>query len=163
NAERDDVGERVEFEAERALGAGQPRDSAIEHIERDRQADEERRGLKLLPHRVHDARVAAEHVSEREQARQQIDATAATAAWSIQISLRSFDVAASRRYAGRNRPRVYATRMMRPDAGMRLTWTSIGDRKMLTCCHAPGGAASATAGPATITRPSAGATTSASA
>src|SRR5438552_3162197 len=42
---------------------------------------------------------------------------------------------------------------------MRLTCTSIGERKILICCHVPGGAAVATAGPATSTRPSAGART----
>src|SRR5439155_1520621 len=36
------------------------------------------------------------------------------------------------------------------------TNTSIRERKMLICSHAPGGAASASAGPATSTRPSAG-------
>src|SRR6185295_15865903 len=41
-------------------------------------------------------------------------------------------------------------------------WTSIGDRKMLTCCHDPGGVESATAGPATSTRPSAGDSTASS-
>ena len=43
--------------------------------------------------------------------------------------------------AGRERHPRHA-----PDAGMRLTCTSIGDRKMLICCHDPGGADSATAG-----------------
>src|SRR5207249_46221 len=46
--------------------------------------------------------------------------------------------------------------MMRPDAGIRFTCTSIGERKMLTCCQSPGGAALAVAAPATSTRPSAG-------
>ena len=54
------------------------------------------------------------------------------------------------------------TRVTRPDTGSRLTCTSIGDRKMLTCCHEPGGAASAIAGPATSTRPSAGDSTASS-
>src|SRR5882672_8379637 len=50
---------------------------------------------------------------------------------------------------------------MRPDAGTRLTCTSIGERKMLICFHEPGGAASAVGAPATSTLPSAGDSTSA--
>src|SRR5206468_4755828 len=80
----------------------------------------------------------------------------------IQISLRSLTCAASCRYAGRKRPRVKLTRVTFPDTGMRLTCTAIGERKMLICCHDPGGAAAATAGPATSTRPSAGARTASS-
>jgi ferredoxin len=74
----------------------------------------------------------------------------------IQISLRSFWLAASARYAGRNLPGVYDTRVTRPARGMRLTWTSIGERKMLICRHVPGGAPAGSASPATSTRPSAG-------
>ena len=65
---------------------------------------------------------------------------------------------ASCRYAGRNGPAVIATRASRgPTTGMRLTCTSIGDRKMLICCHAPGGRRGRLPPrPATSTRPSAG-------
>src|SRR5262249_58305253 len=52
--------------------------------------------------------------------------------------------------------------MTRPDTGMRLTCTSIGDRKMLTCSQSPGGDAPLVAGPATSTRPSAGERTTSS-
>ena len=58
------------------VAAGQPRDASVEHVEHDREADERRRGLVLAAHRVDDAGVAAEHVAEREQARQQVDAAA---------------------------------------------------------------------------------------
>ena len=58
------------------VGAGQPRDAAVEHVEHDREADERRGGLELAAHRVDDARVAAEHVAHREQAGQQVDAAA---------------------------------------------------------------------------------------
>ena len=47
DAERDDVGERVELHAEVARRAGQPRDPAVEHVEDDREADERRRRLVL--------------------------------------------------------------------------------------------------------------------
>ena len=43
-----------------------------------------------------------------------------------------------------------------PPTGVRLTWTSIGDRNMLMTCHSPAGAPGQTVSPATITRPSAG-------
>ncbi len=59
-------------------------------------------------------------------------------------------------------PGCRSTRVTRPDTGTRFTCTSIGDRKMLTCCQVPGGAASATASPATSTRPSAGDSTTSS-
>src|SRR6185295_6235678 len=42
---------------------------------------------------------------------------------------------------------------------MRFTCTSIGDRKMLICCHLPAGPPCPAGAPATITRPSAGDTT----
>ncbi len=58
------------------VGAGQPRDAAVEHVEHDREADERRGRLVLAAHRVDDARVAAEHVAHREQAGQQVDAAA---------------------------------------------------------------------------------------
>ena len=74
--ERDDVGERVELQAELAFRAGQPRDAAVEHVEHEGEADEGRRGLELAAHRVDDAGVAAEHVAHREQAGQQVDAAA---------------------------------------------------------------------------------------
>ena len=46
---------------------------------------------------------------------------------------------------GQEPPGVKLTRVTRPETGMRLTCTSIGDRKMLICCQSPGGAASAAA------------------
>ena len=73
DAERDHVGQRVELDAEVARRAGQPRDAAVEHVEHDGEADERRGRLELAAHRVDDARVAAEHVAQREQAGQQVD------------------------------------------------------------------------------------------
>ena len=49
--------------------AGQPRDSPVEHVEHDREADERRRRRELAAHGVDDAGVAAEHVRHREHAR----------------------------------------------------------------------------------------------
>ena len=74
HAERDHVGERVELDAERARRVGQPRDAPVEHVEDERDADERRGGREVAAHRVHDAGVAAEHVADGEEARQQVDA-----------------------------------------------------------------------------------------
>ena len=72
DAERHDVGQRVELEPERARGAGHPRDAPVQHVEHDRDANEERGGVELAVHRVHDAGVAAEQVGHREGAGQQV-------------------------------------------------------------------------------------------
>ena len=74
DAERDDVRERVELDAELARRAGHPRNAAVEHVEHDGEADERRGRLVLAAHRVDDARVPAEHVAHRQQAGQQVDA-----------------------------------------------------------------------------------------
>jgi hypothetical protein len=50
----------------------------------------------------------------------------------------------------------YSTFTILPPTGIRLMCTSIGDRKMLICCHSLDGKDCAVDGPATITRPSAG-------
>ena len=47
--ERDDVGERIELDAERARRVGHPRDAAVEHVEDERDADERRRQLTNSP------------------------------------------------------------------------------------------------------------------
>ena len=53
-------------------------------------------------------------------------------------------------------PGRYSIRVTRPSTGVRLMWTSSGDRKIVTCCQSPGGAHRGSAGPAIMTRPSAG-------
>ena len=55
---------------------------------------------------------------------------------------------------------IRVTRVTTPVTGMRLTWTSAGDRKMLIWCQVAWGAASGSASAAIMTRPSAGDTTS---
>ncbi len=50
-------------------------------------------------------------------------------------------------------------RVTRPSTGDRLMCTSIGDRKMVTCFQSPGGDQRPSLGPAIMTRPSAGDTT----
>ena len=241
------------------VGAGQPRDAAVEHVEDDGEADERRGRLELAAHRVDDAGVAAEHVAHREQAGQQVDAAAEPAlrggrsagagnadapqrgfgqppslqcSTAMTVSPAAHRVADSRlsslavgrhehvhprselhdprtiagprrprrRPSGRRRaapgcrrsaarrrsgrrdrsrsrcarcpPPLRAVRrqeparrvvdacVTRPETGMRLTCTSIGDRKMLICCQSPGGARRAATSPATSTRPSAGDSTS---
>ena len=79
-----------------------------------------------------------------------------SASTQISFSSLSFEPAS---YAGRNRPGRYSTRVTRPATGDRLMCTSIGDRKIVICFHGPGGAHPSSAGPAIITRPSAGDTT----
>src|SRR5262249_28620011 len=59
----------------------------------------------------------------------------------------------------RNLPGRYSTRTTRPETGVRLMCTSIGERKIVICFHVPGGAHRPSLGPAIITRPSAGDTT----
>src|SRR5262249_2221495 len=54
-----------------AGGPGQSRDSTIEHVGDDGDADEERGRFEVAAHRIDDAGVAAEHVAHREQAGQQ--------------------------------------------------------------------------------------------
>jgi hypothetical protein len=83
-AERDDVGERVELQAEGAGGVGHPRDPPVEHVEDERDADERRGGDEIAAHREHDAGVAAEHVADREQAGQQVDAATEMSAVQVQ-------------------------------------------------------------------------------
>ena len=83
DAEGNDVGQRVELDAEFAGGARQPRDAAVEHVEHDRKADERRGRFELAAHRVDDARVAAEHVAHRDQAGQQVHAAPDALARSI--------------------------------------------------------------------------------
>ena len=76
NSERDDIGQRIELDAESARGAGEAGDAAVEHVEHDRKTDE-RCGRLVLPlHRVDNAGVAAEHVAQGEQAGQQVHAAA---------------------------------------------------------------------------------------
>ena len=75
----DDVGQRVEFPAEIRCRASHAGDATVEQVEHDGHADERRRRGELAAHRVDDAGIAAEHVGEREQARQQVHAPAETA------------------------------------------------------------------------------------
>src|SRR5258708_1982075 len=70
--------------------------------------------------------------------------------WSIQTSFSSFWFASSW-YAGRNFPARYSMRVTRPSTGVRFMCTSIGDRKIVTCCQAPGGLQRGSAGPARTT------------
>ncbi len=85
--------------------------------------------------------------------------TIGTPPWSSVISVCSFRSPASGRYAGRKLPGWYFTEATRPDTGIRLTCTSIGERKIVIWRQSP--AAKLPVGsPATITRPSAGDTTS---
>ena len=70
-AERHDVGQRIELDAEGRRRVGQPREEAVERVEHHRDADEQRRGVEVAARRVDDARVAAEQVRDREQRRQQ--------------------------------------------------------------------------------------------
>ena len=58
-------------DAELAGAARHPRDAAVEHVEHDRDADERRGLVVLATHRVDHAGVAAEHVAQREEARQE--------------------------------------------------------------------------------------------
>ena len=46
HAEGNDVGQRIELDAERAGGAGQPRDAPVQHVENDREAHK-RRGRRV--------------------------------------------------------------------------------------------------------------------
>src|SRR4051812_10334183 len=50
--------------------------------------------------------------------------------------------------------------VIRPSTGVRLICTSIGERKIVICFQSPGGAQRPSVGPAIMTRPSAGETTS---
>ena len=74
DAERDDIGQRIELHPELTRGAGHPRDPAVERIQHHRDADERRRHGVFAAHRVDHAGVSAEHVAERHQARQQVHA-----------------------------------------------------------------------------------------
>jgi hypothetical protein len=74
-----DVGERVELEAEGTGRSRQARDPSVEHVEHEREADEERGGRELTAYRMDNAGVATEQVRHREHARQQVDAAAQTA------------------------------------------------------------------------------------
>jgi len=46
-AERNDVGQGVQLEAERALRTGEARDAAVEHVEEHREDDQQRRAVVL--------------------------------------------------------------------------------------------------------------------
>ena len=70
DAKRNHVCERVEFDAELARAAGHARDTSVQHVDDDRESDQWRGLLELAAHGVDDARVAAEHIREREHARQ---------------------------------------------------------------------------------------------
>ena len=100
HAERHDVGERVELDAERARRAGHARDAAVQHVEDDGDADEHRRLLEVVAQRVDHAGVAAEQVAEREQAGQQVGAAAHAARDRRAPSARSGGPSARRRRPG---------------------------------------------------------------
>ena len=70
-AERHDVGERIELDAEGRRRVGQPGEEAVERVEHHRDADEQRRRVEVGARRVDDAGVAAEQIRDREQRRQQ--------------------------------------------------------------------------------------------
>ena len=74
NAERHDIGERIELQPELAGRPGEARDAAVERVEHHRDADKRRRNRVLATHRVDDARVSTEQVAQRHQAGQQIHA-----------------------------------------------------------------------------------------
>ena len=77
--ERHHVGQRVELDAERRRGVGQPREEPVQRVEHHRDADEQRRGVEIAARRIDDAGVAAEQIRDREQRRQQEDAAPETA------------------------------------------------------------------------------------
>ena len=72
----------------------------------------------------------------------------------VRARYNQFADAASARYAGRNLPGMYDTLVTRPDAGMRFTCTSSGERKMDTRTAGP--THSSTSSTTPVTRPSAG-------
>jgi len=86
DTKRNDVGKRVELQAEVALGPGQPRDAAVKAVQDERDADEWRRGLEFVTHRVDDAGIAAEHIADREQAGQEVGAATESASRPISLS-----------------------------------------------------------------------------
>ena len=70
-AERHDIGQRIELHAERAGRVRQPGDQAVERIEHHRDADEERGRVEVGTRGIDDARVAAEQVRDGEERREQ--------------------------------------------------------------------------------------------
>ena len=69
-AERDQVGERVELQAERRGGARSPRDDAVGDVEHDRDRDEGGRDGEVAVEGEHHRREPAHHVQRRERARE---------------------------------------------------------------------------------------------
>ena len=113
HAERDQVGQGVELQAERGHRADQPCDGAVGDVEDDREADEHGSQLVLPADRHQDRAEPAHHVGEREQAGQRREGATAAAP----------DGAADELARGRA-PRGRQGRPLQPAAGKRAMTVS---------------------------------------